>query len=186
MPFRALLPIALLIAFLVAFIFIAERLKKRGKGSPGGRQASEPAYRRVGILSPAETAFYHALRAAVGDSLVFFAKVRIADLITPDGAGSRGDWQTAFNRINQKHVDFVLCDPQTLDARLVVELDDASHTPGHRHYRAGRDATVDAALTSAGVPILRVRAAGRYDVASLREGIGSKLGEGGSNEVPRS
>lgn len=179
MPIRTLLPIAILVAFLVIFIVVAERLKKRGKVGPGGREGSAPAYRRVGLLSPAEAAFYHALQAAVGDSLVIFAKVRIADLIEPDRAESQGDRQAALNRISQKHVDFVLCDaaPGTsLAVRLVVELDDASHAPGHRHYRAGRDATVDAALASAGLPILRVKAASRYEVGSLREAIGSKLG----------
>lgn len=175
MPIRTLLPIAILIAFLVIFIVVAERLKKRGKVGPGGRESSAPAYRRVGLLSPAEAAFYHALQAAVGDSLVIFAKVRIADLIAPDGAESRGSWQTAFNQISQKHVDFVLCDAKSLAVRLVVELDDASHAPGHGHYREGRDATVDAALASAGLPILRVRAASRYEAASLREAIGSQL-----------
>lgn len=133
-------------------------------------------YRRRPLLSRGELAFYRALRQAAGDSLVVFAKVKLDDLVWPAGRLTRSDFTKAWNRVRQKHVDFVLCEPQSLAVRLVVELDDASHTPGHRHYRAGRDATVDAALTSAGLPILRVKAASRYEVGSLREAIGSKLG----------
>ena len=76
--------------------------------------------------------------------LLVFTKIRLADLVyMPKGTANR---QTHFNRIQSKHVDFVLCPRDKLSPVLVIELDDASH---EEEARRDRDTFVDAALTAA-------------------------------------
>ncbi len=114
-------------------------------------QAPEHRYRlRDDFVSHAEASFFHTLRTVVGDRAFIFPKVNLADLLyAPRQEAQRAAW----NRINHKHVDFVLCDPHTLAPVLAVELDDRSH---RRPDRAERDAFLDHALEDAGLPLLRV------------------------------
>ena len=120
-------------------------------------------YRRVeSLLTAAERSFYDVLLRAVAPELVVFAKVRLADLMwLPDGVRDR---QAHLGRIIAKHVDFVLCDRQTLSPVLAIELDDSSHLARERR---DRDAFVDRALSAAGIPLLRVRAGRSYHLPEL-------------------
>jgi very-short-patch-repair endonuclease len=87
------------------------------------------------------------------------------------------------NKINQKHVDFVLCDPNSFTPLLVIDLDDSSHM---RKDRQGRDAFVDAALDAAGLPILHVSAQHAYAPAEVRALITDRLnGDPGRHAVER-
>jgi hypothetical protein len=60
----------------------------------------------------------------------------------------------------------------SLEPRLAIELDDRSHA---RPAARRRDDFKDAALAAAGLPLLRVTAAGGYDLAELRACLRSKL-----------
>jgi hypothetical protein len=128
-----------------------------------------PYFARGTLLSRAEAAFYHALRGEVGDRVVVAMKVRLADIVScPSEA-----WSIGYGRlIAQKHIDFVLCDPHTTRIVLAIELDDRSHA---HPRRSARDLFVDRALETAGVPLLRVRAAARYEGIgrSLRRAVGN-------------
>jgi hypothetical protein len=115
-----------------------------------------------GLLTPAELAFYRVLRGLVSENSLICPKVRLSDVfVVPRGDGR----QAAMNRINQKHVDFLLCDPETLQPVLAIELDDASH---ERKKRQDRDATVDEIFAAAGLPLVHVRAAAAYSPQDLR------------------
>ncbi len=110
-----------------------------------------PYQKKWYLLSQSERSFYQSLREAAGEGLLVFAKVRLLDLLwLPENAGRR---QHYMNRVMSKHVDFVLCDRQTIAPILVVELDDSSH---RRAERQERDRFVDEVLHTAGLPILRV------------------------------
>lgn len=131
------------------------------------------------FLSAAELSFFHVLRSAVGADLVVLAKVRLGDLLfTRQPQKNQG----ARNRIQQKHVDFVLCDPATMRPRLAVELDDTSH---QREDRKQRDGFVDEALKAAGLPILHVRAARAYAPRELAELVRAALGGTPPPPLPR-
>jgi hypothetical protein len=68
-----------------------------------------PYQKKWYLLSPAERDFYEALRQAVGNRYLIFAKVRLLDLLwLPQNLSNR---QTHMNRVQAKHVDFVLCHP---------------------------------------------------------------------------
>lgn len=130
------------------------------------RAEAFPYEPRESLLTRNEQAFYAALREAVQDDWDIFAMVRLADLIRVRAAtGNRQSWQ---NRINCKHVDFVLCDHYELRPRLAIEVDDRSH---RRADRVERDAFLDEALATAELPLLRVEAQRDYDAGVLRQRI---------------
>ena len=126
------------------------------------------AYRLTDFMSPAERAFFSVLNQAAGEDWRVFAKVRIADVLTPAKGLNRSRWQSAFNAISAKHFDFLLCDPADCAPTLAVELDDKSHEKASRQKR---DRLVEAACASAGLPLLRVKVARTYAVAEIRTQI---------------
>lgn len=119
------------------------------------------------IFTPSEQKFYHHLQQAVGDEFYIFAKVRAADVLLPVNAKDRSRWQSAFNKIACKHFDYVLCDAE-LSIVGAIELDDASH---RRADRVQRDAFIEWACKSAGVPLIRIKTAKKYDIKELRATI---------------
>lgn len=140
-------------------------------GAGAGPETTKlPYLKKDWFFSKAERSFYGVLLKAVDGQFHVFAKVRLLDLLyLPRGTQQQ---QTHRNRVQSKHVDFVLCDAVELRPMLVIELDDASH---EEEERQDRDAFVDAALEQAGLPILRVTAKRVYQVEELRQAIRSQV-----------
>ncbi len=136
----------------------------------GPRETPSLPYRlRDDFLSPAEATFYRALRSAVGDRATVCPKVNLADVffvVRPN------ENQSYRNRIDRKHVDFLLCDPMTMRPLLGLELDDSSH---NRASRQDRDRFVDEVFKTAGLPLGHVRVHASYDVASLSQWLSQYL-----------
>ncbi|MEZ6129980.1 MAG: DUF2726 domain-containing protein [Planctomycetaceae bacterium] len=129
-----------------------------------------PYQRKDYLLTKAERSFLGVLQNAVGNQYLIFAKVRLADLVfIPRGTDKR---QSHFNRIQSKHIDFVLCDHDVVRPLLAIELDDSSH---NRADRQERDGFVDSALAAAGLPILHVTARSGYNVQELANAIQQQI-----------
>ncbi|MCL4199372.1 MAG: DUF2726 domain-containing protein [Phycisphaerales bacterium] len=137
-----------------------------------GRDETLPYRRKDWLLTKGEKAFYDVLCMAVNvNRHRIFCKVRLSDLLwLPKGAHEQ---QPHRNRIQSKHVDFVICSADALRPLLVIELDDRSH---EREDRRQRDAFVDRALGAAGLPILHVPARAAYDAAQIEAEVGRALG----------
>ncbi|MDO5308299.1 MAG: DUF2726 domain-containing protein [Planctomycetia bacterium] len=118
---------------------------------------SAHAFRKRDFLSPNELKFIQALWRALGDRYYVAAKVGLWSVVQNV---ERSDWY----RISQKHLDFLLCDPATMQAILAIELDDASHNTASARRR---DQQKDTILRNAGVPVLRIRSAMEYDETIL-------------------
>ena len=126
--------------------------------------------KRGSLVTGAELRFYKALQAAVGGSWSIFAMVRLADVVkVRRGIAGEQSWR---NRSFGKHVDFVLCDNDSLDVCLAIELDDASH---RRPDRQQSDEFKADALAAAGLPLLRINVAEQYDKIALRKTIDQLL-----------
>jgi Protein of unknown function (DUF2726) len=126
---------------------------------------TEPPYQKRGpLVTGTELKFFKSLQAAVGGSWLIFCMVRLAEVlkVRADTPGA----QVWRNKIFAKHLDFVLCHPDSLEVLLVIELDDHTH---QRPERQARDAFVDGALKSAGIPIFHVPVADEYDKVALRK-----------------
>src|SRR5882757_2141320 len=157
------------IAAIVVLVLLAALAARRKQNT----SSAATAYRRRDFLSRAERSFFGALQQAVDREGLIFAKVRLADLLAPAAGEASGGWQGAFNRIQSKHVDFVLCSLGDVVPKLAIELDDASHRQAKRRER---DQFLDAACQSAGLPLLRIPAHRDYAVQQLREQIAPYLG----------
>ncbi len=117
------------------------------------------------LLTPAELKFYRTLKE-VSEDLVIFAKVRVADILNVDSKKAKGSYLKFFNRIARKHVDFLLCDPDTLKPVVAIELDDRSH---ERSERVERDRFLDRAFKMANLPLIRVKVRAKYDKNEIKE-----------------
>jgi hypothetical protein len=128
------------------------------------------------FVSPAEEDFFRVLRHVVGERGHVLAQVALGRLVWFPPGQEKGLVQRWRNKVAQKSVDFVVCEPGTLRPIVVIELDEPSHaTPS----RQGRDEDVHDILTAAGLPLVRVLTSRTYDTRELEEWLGPSLGAGG-------
>ena len=127
----------------------------------GPKTATEELPYRVrdDFLSPAEQSFYVALIAALADRAVVCPKVRLGDILFAPG----NSWKHS-NRINHKHVDFLICSREMMRPLIAVELDDSSHK---RESAQESDQFKDAAFKAAGLPLVRVKVKRSYNAREI-------------------
>jgi len=142
-------------------------------------QSKLPYRKKDYLLTRAERSFYEVLVRAASDMLVF-PKIRVLDLVCL--AKGTQNAQVHRNRVQAKHVDFVLCRRDTLSPELVVELNDSSH---EQHNRRERDAFLGEVFNAAGIAFLRVPARQGYDTRELSRQIQGALAPTPSGTVIR-
>lgn len=169
-----------LLAFAFFALIIISVLKVRGAAEGAEEVVFET---RTELFSPAERSFFGVLEQAVAGEFRVIGKVRLGDLIQPAKRLTPKRRTILRNRVQQKHVDFVLCCPDSLSVVAAVELDDVSH---RRRARADRDVFVDKALISAGLPLLRFSARKGYVVAQIRESLAAAIGRKGTGSIQTS
>ena len=133
------------------------------------------------FISPAELNFFFNLKAAVGDSAHIFSKVKLSDLFYAQ-TGDHSKYRSYTNRIDRKHVDFLLCNPKTLKPILGIELDDKSH---QRADRLERDELVNHVFEAAKLPLMHVSVQRGYSQGELKSKLSAYFsGDQISNEQP--
>lgn len=138
-PTYVLFSVAVVAALLVLLKFIL---------SAKARTSTHLRYKRIDLFNSTEHAFLTALRRAAPPHIAVLAKVRVADIVSP-----QGNDVAAFNRIARKHVDFVLYNLQNRSVLRAIELDG----PTHRSQRATKSDNVkNSCFASARVPLARV------------------------------
>ena len=116
--------------------------------APGTRlKALGHEYAAKPLLTAVEERFFRVLEAVSGGRVHVVCKPRLADFI--QHVSENG----AFQKISQKHVDFLVCRPGDWVPMLGIEIDDASH---NRKDRRERDAFVNNLFAHVGIPLLRV------------------------------
>jgi len=153
-----LVSIAGLAIVLIVVVAILLRRKKEPKSVRLFRQQDS-------LFTPAERSFLGVLDQASAGRYRVFGKVRIADVVLPVKGLDKSTWTKVFNRIKAKHFDFVLCDPQTLAIKAVIELNDKSHTS---RRRIDRDELVRRACTDAGLALRMVKAQRNYSLEAVK------------------
>jgi len=116
---------------------------------------------RDDFLSPAEFSFYKVLWSVVGTQSTIQSKVRLADIFYVSRPNENAGF---FNRIAQKHLDFLICDSSTMKPLFGIELDDSSHK---RNDRQERDEFVEKVCQVAGLPLLRLPVQREYNSKEL-------------------
>lgn len=128
-----------------------------------GRSEQLPYRQRDDFLSAAELSFYRVLTLGLDGAYLVCPKVNLADIFFVSGSHKK---QSYKNKIDRKHVDFLLCEPTSMKPLLGVELDDASRA---RRDRQDRDQFVDQVFEAAGMPLLHVRAAAGYSPQNVAD-----------------
>lgn len=137
------------------------------KQSPSNRSKSkklqpEDIYRlRDDFLSPAEYSFFKVAKSLLKEYFVICPKVSLMDLFFVTQPKKN---MSAYNRINRKHVDFVICDPLKMLPLFAIELDDKSH---QRESRRERDRFVDTVFAQAELPLVHIPAQHTYNQQEL-------------------
>ncbi|MDH5524753.1 MAG: DUF2726 domain-containing protein [Desulfobulbaceae bacterium] len=134
--------------------------------------ANLPYRLRDDFLSVAEFKFFQYLKEASCDVAVICPKVSLQDIFFV----SDGDQQTKWGlwqKINKKHVDFLLCCPEKMTPLMGVELDDRSHL---RPDRIERDEFVNNLFDTAELPLLRFQVKKSYNSVQIKKAIIEALG----------
>jgi hypothetical protein len=135
---------------------------KEGANGMDTMEADPFPYRlRDDFLSPAEKSFYQVIKGLMGNYFTICPKVSLADIFFVTRPNEN---KSAYNRINRKHVDFLICSTQTLEPVFAIELDDSSH---ERADRVERDTFVDRVFEAAQLPLLHIPVQRSYNTNDL-------------------
>lgn len=158
------LPVAILVGLALAY-YVAQRWL---------RDDSPTCEKRASLLSPVELSFFRVLRDAVGGDWAIWSLVNLGDLIqVHTNAPGHQTWQ---NRLQAKRIHFVLCDLESMQARLAIELTEPPAEPG---VPAATDDVIERALAAAALPLLRVPTTDAFEKTGLRKSIEAQLAASG-------
>lgn len=104
------------------------------------------------LMTPNERQFYSVLSEILGEEYAVFPQIHLSSLVDQHDVGQ--DWEAAFRHVNGKSVDYVVCNRNTTESLLAIELDDEGHMQEDRH---NKDVEKQRILKEAGVVLLRVK-----------------------------
>jgi hypothetical protein len=113
---------------------------------PNTRLAFEHEYTPKALLTPSEARFHACLENLTQYRCRIQCKPRLADVFQHEDRAS-------FNKISQKHIDFLICRNDDWTPMLGIELDDDSHED---KLRKKRDTFVNLLFAATGIPLLRI------------------------------
>ena len=146
--------------------------------SRGSKRNKSPPYRRQRHLcSAGEFRFYQKLEQAVGDQFAIHMQVSVAAVlrVPPE------EWKRWGVLVAPMRFDFMLVKHGTSFAAAAVELDDKTHVlPARRK----RDKFLNEACKRAEFPLIRIKAAQRYDVEAIRETVKAHQPKGSAKSRP--
>lgn len=124
---------------------------------------SFPYIAKESLLSKTELNFYIQLvQVLEGTGYTVLIKVGLQDIIhVPRSTENYIIWK---NKINQKHIDFLLCDSNFKPIRA-IELDDKTHNLPNR---IERDAFVDEVFKTVEIPIEHIVVSSKYNLEHLK------------------
>jgi len=119
------------------------------------------------LLTEDERKLYYALEEiAQRNHWHLFSKVRLEDLIkVPFTTENKWGFR---NRIKSRHIDFVLCDWQSLEPLLAIELDGLSHL---KLDQKEADQFKNQALREAGLHLLHIKTKPFYEQKEIEKEI---------------
>lgn len=141
------------------------------------RNKSPPYRRQRHLCSAGEFRFYKKLEQAVGDQYVVMMQVSVAAVLRVPAE----EWKRWGVLVAPMRFDFVLVKRGTSFAAAAVELDDKTHLLPDRRRR---DKFLNESCKRAEFPLIRFKAAQRYDVDAIRETVKAYLPKGATHSRP--
>jgi hypothetical protein len=112
------------------------------------------------FLTTPEIVLYRALRDMAQDRYVVFAKVALTDIVYIVRPNENVHY---FSKLFRKHVDFLLCSPQTLKPQIGIELVRTLPPGGTR----SADQFIEDLFLTAGLPLVQVAPDDHYEIAHI-------------------
>lgn len=154
----------IILAILVLKIFVPGRFLDR-------KNKSIYTYRRKDFLmTRAEHELFDILVGIVGDQYYVFPQIHLPNILDNKVVGQ--NWRGAFRHIDEKSVDFVICDRAYIKPLLAIELDDRTH---ERDDRKKRDGEVERILNEANMPLLRFANNGHFNKEEIKRFVLEKI-----------
>ncbi|NAW58042.1 MULTISPECIES: DUF2726 domain-containing protein [unclassified Vibrio] len=148
-----------IVVILVIFFFVVQKKLLRQES------IKDSSYKKKGpLLNLQEGAFFNALKTAVGEHGVVMTKVNMANVLAPI-ATNKKQWFIANGRIAKSYFDYIVCDPRTLEVRVVIELDNGKPLD---KGKAERQKLLMHVCKSAGIPLIGTSIKHSYQVGRLR------------------
>ncbi len=161
--FLLLLPVAIVLIKTVGVYLERSKLK------------SVAYQKKDSLLTEAEKKFFTVLQQVVGDRYLVFPQVSLLEILSPIAGLSSRLRYSAHNRIQAKHIDFLLCEKETTRPLVAIELDDSSH---YRSDRVARDNFLNEAFVGAGLPLLHIKTSSHYNLETILAEINAVLDKG--------
>jgi hypothetical protein len=120
------------------------------------------------LLTQAEKKFFSILQEVVGNDYLIFSQVSLLEILSVPSGLSKSQFASSFNKIQSKHIDFLLCEKESMKPMIAIELDDSSHREIKRMIR---DSFLNNAFSSAGLPLLHIPVMPSYDRQDLNDRI---------------
>ncbi len=122
--------------------------------------------RQRSLLSPQQRALYQVLIKLVGAYSVVLPRVNLSNLVK--SPGDHRSYEDHWKRVLREWVDFVVCSPSSISPVLAVKLE--TRMERKRRKMGGLDVLEDT-LTSAKIPLLRIKSAESYDANEIMSNI---------------
>ena len=136
---------------------------------------------REPFMTTTEASLFRVLRQMVGVRYLVCPKVALNDVFLIVRPNENVHF---FNKIFRKHVDFLLCDPQSFAPAFGVEIVRSSARSESRE----QDKFMGELFTSAGLPLVHVPSSEKYDsadIVALFQLAMTKIGGSGSLRIGR-
>ncbi|MEW6030605.1 MAG: DUF2726 domain-containing protein [Chloroflexota bacterium] len=115
---------------------------------------------RENFLSSPEMALFRRLQEMVGERYMICPKVALTDIFTIVRPNENVHF---YNKIFRKHVDFLLCDPETMKPAFGVEL----VKPVARAETRSSDQFIEDLFLGEGIPLVHVPSGDHYEMTDL-------------------
>jgi very-short-patch-repair endonuclease len=140
----------IVIILIAVIVVILEAIFKKGTSQ---KDKSLYNYKRKDFLmSKAEHELFDILVEILGNEFYVFPQIHLSTILDENIVGQ--NWNVARRHIDEKSVDYVICDKVYIKPLLAIELDDKTHD---RKDRIERDSEVERMLDGASFPLLRLR-----------------------------
>lgn len=123
------------------------------------------------VFTPAEKNFQNLLEQSMGSKYRIINRVKLSDIVTIRKGVSNRASQSAASNAENKYLDFVICERNSMKLLGAVDLVD---TQG-RGYKIKKDWFVSGALEAASIPHLRIKVKANYTLDEIRACIHSRI-----------
>ena len=122
--------------------------------------------RPVSLFTPAERSFLRILDEIAGEKARVFAKVRLAEIVSPGAGITGGDRNEARHKANDGHLDFLLCKRDDLSVICAVRLEDGAR---FLKGQAQSGTFLREVCDTAGVPLVHIPAGRASTIDEVRK-----------------